>query len=71
MLTYLTFPDPAPLDEAKLAELQELAAEAIGWQSLGEGTYLHHGDVDGEENVVHVVGVPNASMVGMNVLWVV
>jgi hypothetical protein len=70
---YLTFPaaDLSPLDSASLAELQALAAEAMGWQSLGEGVYLHHGDADGEESVIHVVGVPDVQMAGMNVLLLV
>ena len=71
--TYLTFPDTdlLPLDATALAELQALAAEALGWQPLGQGAYLHHGDADGEQNVIHVVGVPDVSMAGMNVLLLV
>ena len=72
MPAYLTFSDTdLPLDAASLAELQALAAEAIGWQPLGQGAYLHHGDADGEENVIQVVGVPDVSMAGMNVLLLV
>lgn len=51
------------------AELKAIAAEAIGWQPLGEGVYLHVGDAHGD--VITVVGVPDASMAGMNVLLVV
>lgn len=48
------------------AELAAIEAEAIGWQPLGEDTYLHIGDPDAL--VIDVVGVPDAGMVGMNVL---
>lgn len=54
------------------AELQELAAieaESIGWLPLGDGAYLHLGDPDAL--VIGVVGVSDAGMAGMNVLWVV
>lgn len=70
MPAYLTFSDIdlAPLDAASQAELQALAAEAMGWQPLGQGAYLHHGDADGEENVIQVVGVPDVQMNGFNVL---
>lgn len=70
MPDYLTFAaaDLPPLDSQSLAELQALAAEAMGWQPLGQGAYLHHGDADGKENVIHVVGVPDSGMAGMNVL---
>ena len=70
---YLAFSDTdlTPLDAASHAELQALDAEAMGWQPLGQGAYLHHGDADGEENVIQVVGVPDVSMAGMNVLLLV
>ena len=70
MPAYLTFSDIdlAPLDAASRAELQALAAEAMGWQPLGPGAYLHLGDAEGEENVIHVVGVPDTSLAGLNVL---
>jgi len=55
---------------AKLAELDAIEAESIGWLPLGDGAYLHVGDPDEEETVITVVGVPDASMAGMNVLWV-
>ena len=66
----LTFADMAlpPLNVTSQADLQALAAEAMGWQPLEQGSYLHDGDAHGEENVIHVVGVPDASMAGMNVL---
>ena len=37
-------------------ELAAIEAEAIGWQPLGDGAYLHVGDP--EALVVEVVGVP-------------
>jgi hypothetical protein len=70
MPAYLTFSDIdlTPLDAASRAELQALAAEAMGWQPLGQGAYLHHGDANAEENVITVVGVPDMQMAGLNVL---
>jgi len=62
---------PPPLDAPALAYLQALAAESMGWQPLGQGTYLHHGDVDKSASVSHVVGIPNVSLAGMNVLLLV
>jgi len=66
--TYLsvTSLDLSPLDAQALADLQQLAAESMGWQPLGEGAYLHHGDA--EENVIHVVGIPDTALAGLNVL---
>lgn len=66
------------LTEAESDELDQLQAEAMGWIPLrteaGEGGYLHLGDVlalvRGEEIVIEVVGVPDASMAGVNVLLV-
>jgi hypothetical protein len=46
----------------------ELAPESIGWQPLGDGTYLHLGKQDEEEVIITVVGVPEQGMAGMNVL---
>ncbi len=54
----------------ELAELAVIEAEAIAWQPLSDGTYLHLGKPDEEEVVITVVGVPDASMAGMNVLLV-
>ena len=54
-------------DELK-AELAAIEAESIGWLPLGDGAYLHVGDLDAL--VITVVGVPDASMAGMNVLLV-
>ena len=39
-------------------ELQEIAAESIGWIPLEEGVYLHVSDENATE--VLVVGVPQA-----------
>ena len=57
------------IDEHTLqAELAAIEAESIGWLPLGEGAYLHVGDP--RDEVITVVGVPDAGMAGMNVLWV-
>jgi hypothetical protein len=66
------------------ADLAQLQVEALGWLPLateeGEWAYLHLGDPlvlceslnnTDEEIVIEVVGVADAGMVGMNVLWVV
>ncbi len=53
-----------------LREMAEIEAESIGWQPLGDGAYLHVGKPDEEEIVITVVGVPDASMAGMDVLLV-
>jgi hypothetical protein len=53
---------------AKLAELDAIEAESIGWLPLGDGAYLHVGDP--EALVITVVGVPEVGMAGMNVLLV-
>ena len=60
----------APLitDEELAADLAALAVEALGWVPLDDGAYLHLSDPDAL--VVEVVGVPDAGMAGMNVLWV-
>ena len=52
------------------AELEAIKAESIGWLPLGQGVYFHHGDaqVSEEPIVIEVVGIPDASMAGMNVL---
>lgn len=56
--------------QAEMAELAAIEAESIGWQPLNNGAYLHLGKPDEEEVVITVVGVPDAGMVGMNVLLV-
>ena len=52
------------------AELEAIKAESIGWLPLGQGVYYHHGDTRFSEEpiVIEVVGIPDASMAGMNVL---
>ena len=58
------------MDVEALAELQALAAESMGWQPLGEGAYLHDGtkgDPEAEQ-VIHVVGIPDTALAGLNVL---
>ena len=56
--------------QAELQELAAIEAESIGWLPLGDGAYLHIGNPDEEEVVITVTGVPDAGMVGMNVLLV-
>jgi hypothetical protein len=70
MPPYLTFCEKhlTSLDAASQAEIQALAGEAMGWQPLGPGAYLRLGDTEGEENVIHVVGIPDTSLAGLNVL---
>jgi hypothetical protein len=50
------------------AELQALAAEAMGWHPLGEGAYLHQGrkDILQAEQIVHIVGLPDLALAGEN-----
>lgn len=61
--------NPLLITEAELqAELDAIEAESIGWLPLGDAAYLHVGDPSAV--VIHVVGVPDASMVGVNVLLV-
>ena len=61
--------NPSLITEAELqAELAAIEAESIGWQPLGDGAYLHVGDP--EALVITVTGVPEAGMVGVNVLLV-
>jgi len=54
----------------EFAELAAIEAESIGWQPLGDVTYLHMGKPDEEEIVITVVGVPEVGVAGMNVLLV-
>jgi len=49
-------------------ELQEIAAESIGWIPLEEGVYLHVGSEECE--TIEVVGIPTADMQGLTVLLV-
>jgi len=53
----------------KNVELAAIDAESIGRLPLGDGAYLHVGDPEGD--VITVVGVPDAGMMGMNVLLLV
>ena len=48
--------DPADFKQ----ELQEIAAESIGWIPLDEGVYLHVSEEDATE--VLVVGLPQAGV---------
>jgi hypothetical protein len=50
-------------------ELQEIAAESIGWIPLEEGVYLHLGS--DETEIIEVVGIPTADMQGLTVLLVI
>ena len=62
--------DLSTLGAEALAELQSLAAEAMGWQPLGEGAYLHHGNKDYTvtESMIQVVGIPDTPLAGLNAL---
>jgi hypothetical protein len=57
------------------AELKAIQAESIGWLPLGQGAYLHHGEAQAsasdEDRVIQVVGIPDVTMTGMNVLLLV
>jgi hypothetical protein len=72
MPDFLTISDLSPVDAASLADMQSLAAESMGWQPLGEGAYLHHGAKDNPqaeaEAVIHVVGIPDTALAGLDVL---
>ena len=50
--------------------LAAIATESIGWIPLGDGAYLHIGNLDEEEVVITVTGVADAGVAGMNVLLV-
>ncbi len=54
-------------------ELKEIQAESIGWLPLERGAYLHRGAEaeTPQDQVIEVVGVADASMAGLNVLWLV
>jgi len=51
-------------------ELQELAAESIGWLPLEAGAYLHVSS-NGKDDRVVITGVPDAGLDGENVLLLV
>ncbi|QJC55198.1 hypothetical protein HC248_00476 [Polaromonas vacuolata] len=56
-----------------LHELQAIKAESIGWLPLGQNVYLHRGAPIGAalDSVIEVVGIADADMAGLNVLWLV
>lgn len=59
---------------SELAELAAIQAQSIGWLSLGEEAYVHmakheEGQPEEGDTVIHIVGLPDAGMVGMTVLW--
>ena len=58
---------PEAIEADFLAELARLEAESIGWIPLEDGAYLHLGS---EDSVVEIVGLADAAMAGLNVLWV-
>ena len=49
-------------------DLQEIAAESIGWMPLEDRAYLHVGSEECE--TIEVVGIPSAEMQGLTVLLV-
>jgi hypothetical protein len=51
-------------------ELEAIKAESIGWLPLDRGVYFHLGEAKTphETVVIQVVGMPDASLAGMNVL---
>lgn len=56
------------------SEQQELIAiqgESLGWLPMEERAYLHVGNPEQGEPVVTVVGLPDPSMTGMNVLLLI
>jgi hypothetical protein len=56
------------IEEDFWLELAQIEVESIGWIPLDEGAYLHIGS---DESLIQVVGVSNAEMTGINVLWLV
>ena len=60
-----------PYDE--LLELQAIRAESLGWLPLDDGAYLHFGSPGDASDpiIIHVVGLVDAGMAEMNVLWLV
>jgi DNA-directed RNA polymerase subunit H (RpoH/RPB5) len=54
--------------QAELLDLAAIEAESLGWVQLDDRAYLHVGDPEGD--VITVVGVADAGMAGMNVVWV-
>ena len=62
--------DLALLPQERLA-LEAIKAESIGWIPLAPGAYLHQGaPADaGAARVIDVVGIPNAGMANLDILW--
>jgi len=60
-------PDHDQLQADFLRELAEIETESMGWIPL-DGAYLHRGS---DEEVVEIVGLADAGMAGVNVLWIV
>ncbi len=61
--------NPIVLDvQAEAAEFAAIEAEAIGWQPLGDGAYLHRGNADEEAVIITVVGIPDLTQAGQAVL---
>ena len=54
-------------------ELNAIQAESLGWLPLGQGAYLHKAvQLSVEQDlVIDVVGIADANMAGLNVLWLV
>lgn len=60
----------------ELQDLHMLQAEALGWQPLAPGAYLHLAQPSADVGVaraqvvqvIDVVGVPDVAMAGLNVL---
>ena len=50
-------------------EIQEIAAESIGWIPLQVGAYLHIGSEECE--TIEVVGIPSAEMQDLTVMLVI
>lgn len=52
-------------------ELKVIEAEAIGWLPLEQGAYIHYGAGDQTDDVIHIVGVPDAQLAEFNVVLLV
>ena len=63
------FPTDIAWDMEEMQALDDIAAEAMAWQPLAEGAYLHLGHCsDEDELVINVVGVPDAGLAGVCLL---
>lgn len=58
--------EPQSIEADFWRELREIEAEAMGWQSLEAGAWLHAGDPNA--TTVTVVGQPDAALIGQAVL---